>query len=468
MSLCAIIPTYNNEATIASVVVGVSKYVSDIIVVVDGATDNTLREAECAANRISGVHIVAYQNNKGKGYALKQGFVEARKKGFTHALTIDADGQHLPETIPSLLKTSRAHPTALVTASRIIGQKNMPNKSSFANRFSNFWFCVQTGLYLNDTQCGLRIYPLSELPPLWLMTNRYEAELMLLVLMTWANTTVISVPVSVYYPEPEKRVSHFRPAYDFARISLLNTCLCLLALVYGLPRRWWRCVLYGIWFLCVFVGFSVYTYLFFFAELLTERITNYHYHLSFQRLAYLLVHTLPTSKVYVNYDKKAVPLNTPALYIANHTSVFDVLTIASLNPKLTILTQDWVQHNFFFSQATHALNFQSVSDGFDSLLPSLEKKVKEGYSILVFPESTRSVTGTIQRFHRGAFLLAYKLNLPIQPIKLTGLYETMNKNEIRIGKSEKITVDFLPQIEPQENYKEQTIQVRHFYEKLFE
>ncbi|MBR1786336.1 MAG: glycosyltransferase [Paludibacteraceae bacterium] len=465
MKLCAVIPTYNNEATIASVIKGVSKYVADIIVVIDGATDDTLAEVRSVENEIFGLTTIAYNKNKGKGYALKQGFIEAKKLGFTHALTIDADGQHLPETIPQLLKASKAHPTALLTASRTIGQKNMPAGSSFANRFSNFWFCVQTGLHLKDTQCGLRIYPLDSLPPLWLMTNRYEAELLLLVLMTWANTTIISVPVNVFYPEPENRVSHFRPLYDFTRISVLNTCLCVLALVYGLPRRWWRSALYGSWFLLVFFGFTLYTFLFRIARKLSGIVTDLDYHIAFKRLAYLLVHTLPTQ-----YPLSITNLQTngTAVYIANHTSVFDVLAVASLTPKLTILTQDWVQHNFFFSQAVHTLGFMSVSESLEKILPELEQRVKDGYSILVFPESTRSQTGVIQRFHRGAFLLAYKLNIPIQPIKLTGLYEVMNKNEIRIGKSKQISIEFLPQIEPQENFKEQTMQVRHYYETLFE
>lgn len=102
----------------------------------------------------------------------------------------------------------------------------MPGTNTFANKFSNFWFAVQTGIRLPDTQTGMRIYPLQRLHGLSLLTSRYEAELELLVFAAWSNEKIIPVPVRVYYPSAEERISHFRPAYDFTRISILNTFLC--------------------------------------------------------------------------------------------------------------------------------------------------------------------------------------------------------------------------------------------------
>ena len=107
--------------------------------------------------------------------------------------------------------------------------------SKFANQFSNFWFYVQTGRALKDTQTGYRLYPLRKLHGLSLLTSRYEAELELLVFASWHGVKIVSVPVGVYYPPRAERVSHFRPGMDFARISMLNTVLCMLAVVYGLP-----------------------------------------------------------------------------------------------------------------------------------------------------------------------------------------------------------------------------------------
>ena len=114
----------------------------------------------------------------------------------------------------------------------------MPGGNTFANRFSNFWFTIQTGIRLPDTQTGFRLYPLKRLSGTRFVTSRYEAELELLVFAAWAGVELVSVPVRVFYPSQEERVTHFRPVADFARISVLNTVLCFLAVVYGWPREY--------------------------------------------------------------------------------------------------------------------------------------------------------------------------------------------------------------------------------------
>ena len=145
--------------------------------------------------------------------------------GFAYAITLDADGQHFPEDIPHMLRANQKHPGAL-----IVGQRKDLDKaersagSKFANAFANFWFAIQTGHRLKDTQTGFR----------------YEAELELLVFASWHGVKLVSTPINVYYPKPEDRVSHFRPYADFSRIFVLNTVLCVLAVVYGLPLAIWR------------------------------------------------------------------------------------------------------------------------------------------------------------------------------------------------------------------------------------
>ena len=225
--ICAVIPTYNNGGTVADVVRGVLRQGLPVIVVDDGSTDDT-------AQRLEGLEIdkVRHTKNQGKGRALKSGLEEARRLGYRFALTLDADGQHDPVDIPALV--AAAGPRTLVIGSRNLTAEGMPAGNTFANRFSNFWFTVQTGRKLPDTQTGFRVYPLEDIPSLKLLTSRYEAELALLVFSAWKNLRIVPVPVRVYYPED--RVSHFRPFADFARISVLNTVLCVLALVYGYPR----------------------------------------------------------------------------------------------------------------------------------------------------------------------------------------------------------------------------------------
>lgn len=226
---CVIIPTYNNANTIVKVVESVYEYCKDIIVVMDGCTDAT-------GEYINSCHcpfvLVAYEKNMGKGHALVKGFEEASKRGFTHAITIDADGQHFPDDIPSIVEKSEENPEAFIVGNRNLNEKNMPRGNTFANKFSNFWFRLQTGVDLGDTQSGFRLYPLSRLHGLRHLTSRYEAELELLVYASWRGEEIISVPVKVYYPPAEERVSHFRPFWDFMRISLLNCVLCVGALFY--------------------------------------------------------------------------------------------------------------------------------------------------------------------------------------------------------------------------------------------
>ena len=225
--ICAVIPTYNNGGTVADVVRGVLRQGLPVLVVDDGSTDGT-------ADKLAGldIQILRHPVNRGKGRALKTGLEAARKLGYRFALTIDADGQHDPADIPALV--AAAGERTLVVGSRNIAAEGMSSGSTFANRFSNFWFTVQTGRKLPDTQTGYRVYPLEDLPSLRLLTSRYEAELTLLVFSAWKNLRLVPVPVRVYYPAD--RVSHFRPFADFFRISVLNTVLCVVALVYGYPR----------------------------------------------------------------------------------------------------------------------------------------------------------------------------------------------------------------------------------------
>ena len=225
--ICAVIPSYNNGGTVVEVVRGVLRQGLPVIVVDDGSTDGT-----ADALKDLPVHVLRHTRNRGKGRALKTGLEEARRQGYRFALTLDADGQHDPGDIPALV--AAAGERTLVIGSRNLTAEGMPSGNTFANRFSNFWFTVQTGRKLPDTQTGFRVYPLEDLPSLKLLTARYEAELTLLVFSAWKGLKLVPIPVRVYYPED--RVSHFRPFADFFRISVLNTVLCVLALVYGYPR----------------------------------------------------------------------------------------------------------------------------------------------------------------------------------------------------------------------------------------
>ena len=230
-SICIIIPTYNNAGTVCDVAARAAAQGYPVIVVIDGSTDDTAARLSQSGLPLT---ILTHPRNRGKGIALRTAFTHARAQGFRYAITLDADGQHFPEDIPVLVEALAQHPGALVVGSRNLTAENMPGGNTFANRFSNFWFRVQTARSLPDTQTGYRAYPLDRLPSLRMLTSRYEAELALLVFSAWKGIELLPVAIRVCYPED--RVSSFRPFRDFIRISVLNTLLCVLALVYGYPR----------------------------------------------------------------------------------------------------------------------------------------------------------------------------------------------------------------------------------------
>jgi glycosyltransferase involved in cell wall biosynthesis len=240
MDICIVIPTYNNQQFLMPVLDAVLKYTASVIVVNDGSTDST---NEVLAHYQSQINIVSYSPNRGKGYAIGRGFDKAEELGFSHVITMDSDGQHLAGDLPLFVEAIEKNPKALIIGSRLLKQKNMPGKNTFANKFSNFWFTLQTGIKLPDTQTGFRLYPLEQMKGMRSFTSRYEAELELLVRAAWSNIPLIPIPIHVYYPEKSERVSHFRPGMDFFRISLLNTLFVFVAIFYGYPSRFIRILL---------------------------------------------------------------------------------------------------------------------------------------------------------------------------------------------------------------------------------
>lgn len=230
---CVLVPTYNNAGTLADVLGKILQYTDEVIVVNDGSTDATAD----ILKRFPAVHVLSYTPNKGKGYALRKGIKEAARLDYDYAITMDSDGQHYAEDLKVFLDQLDETPGVLMVGARNMNQENVPGKSSFGNRFSNFWYWVNTGISLPDTQSGYRLYPLQKLAQKKYFTRKYEFEIEVLVRAAWSGVPVISVPVSVYYPKPEERVSHFRPFKDFTRISILNTVLVLTALLWIKPRN---------------------------------------------------------------------------------------------------------------------------------------------------------------------------------------------------------------------------------------
>lgn len=232
-----IIPTYNNGKTLAAVIDDVRIYMRDIIVVNDGCTDNTTD----ILSRYPDITVITHPVNKGKGTALKHALIQARKAGYRYAITIDSDGQHFASDIPVFMEAIEQEPDSLLVGARNLASDNMPGKNTFANKFSNFWFTLETGLKLQDTQSGYRLYPLLHMKiDRFYYTAKYEFELEALVFAAWSGIKIRNIPIHVYYPPQGERISHFRPFRDFTRISILNTLLVIITFLWIYPRNLFR------------------------------------------------------------------------------------------------------------------------------------------------------------------------------------------------------------------------------------
>lgn len=233
---CILIPTYNNHSTLQRVISETLEYTANVIVINDGSTDGTAAILE----GFSGLEVINLPENKGKGNALKVGFKKAGALGYRYAITMDSDGQHFPDDLSVFLEAldqrMPGDPEILLIGSRKMDDPSVPDKSSVGNRFSTFWYWVETGIELIDTQCGYRLYPLGTVNSLRLQTTRFELEIEVIVKAAWKGVNVINRPVKVLY-DPAERVTHFRPVQDVARITLLNIWFVAIALFYVAPRN---------------------------------------------------------------------------------------------------------------------------------------------------------------------------------------------------------------------------------------
>ena len=231
---CVVIPTYDNAATIGSVVDQVRPYLSDIIVVDDGSGP----ELKAALKQLDDVDIVHRAANGGKGAAVKSGLRRAHELGFTHALQVDADGQHNLQDIPKMLEASREQPRALILG-RPVFDESAPKARLWGRKISVFWvrletiFCEAT---IEDPLCGFRVYPVDKALAANARGDRMDFDPEIAVRMVWLNVPVRNIATSVrYVSEEEGGVSHFRAFRDNVLISLLHARLCIVRMM-GLWR----------------------------------------------------------------------------------------------------------------------------------------------------------------------------------------------------------------------------------------
>jgi glycosyltransferase involved in cell wall biosynthesis len=208
-----LIPAYECAATIAAVVTDARRQLEPVLVVDDGSTDATAERA-----RAAGAEVMSQGRNCGKGAALVAGMRQLARRGFTHALTMDGDGQHLGAEIPKLLALARAEPRAIVIGTRTIGGQAVAAVNLLGNRSANLAVRLAAGRAVGDTQSGFRVYPLAEVLALPAYGERFEYETTVIIRAVRAGVPVRTTPTAVYYPPIAERRTHYRKVVDTLRI----------------------------------------------------------------------------------------------------------------------------------------------------------------------------------------------------------------------------------------------------------
>jgi uncharacterized protein (DUF2062 family) len=233
LKICVIIPTYNNERTLKTVIDGLLEITKDLIVINNSATDATFRILKTYTE----ITQIFLTKNKGKGNALRIGFKKAEALGYDFAVTLKPDRQYYLKYIAVFVNQLEfeTNKNLLLIGSTNRDQKTVSGRVSFTDKLSIFLYKLQTGIQLKNTQSGFRLYPLKELNKIKFFTTKSEFEIETIVKAAWRGISVKNVPVNVSI-DPQERATHFKSIKGFLRISLLNTWFILIAFLYIKPR----------------------------------------------------------------------------------------------------------------------------------------------------------------------------------------------------------------------------------------
>ncbi|WP_340115550.1 glycosyltransferase family 2 protein [Pelagibius sp. 7325] len=226
LHLCFIIPVYNHAAEASMLIDRLQPFGHQVILVNDASEPVQTEVLRRLAAGRGWVHLVEHHKNGGKGAAVKTGLKEAVARGFTHALQIDADGQHDTADVPKLISLAQQHPSAVI-AGQPIFDDSIPRSRLFARYLTHVWVWVETlSFVIRDSMCGFRIYPLTSVAQLLHTSHlgsRMDFDPEILVRLYWMGVEVISMPTRVTYPEGGK--SHFRMVEDNLLITRMHTRL---------------------------------------------------------------------------------------------------------------------------------------------------------------------------------------------------------------------------------------------------
>jgi glycosyltransferase involved in cell wall biosynthesis len=244
MKTCIIIPVYNHEEAIPQVVEQLKTFALPCFLVNDGSSATCSQVLEgCAQREANWLNLITRHENGGKGVAVLDGFNKAIEQGFSHALQIDADGQHDVNAIPEFMAISKEHPNAMILGQPLF-DSSAPKSRLYGRRITNFWIAINTlSLAIADGMCGFRLYPLAAVDKLIRTTQvgrGMDFDIDIVVRLYWQGVEAINLPTAVNYPE--KGVSHFRLWQDNVLISKTHARLFfgMLARSLKLLLRHWQ------------------------------------------------------------------------------------------------------------------------------------------------------------------------------------------------------------------------------------
>jgi len=214
MRICALIPAFNEAPHIASVVEQATPHVAEVVVIDDGSGDGT---ADIA--RAAGATCLRLPRNCGKASALRAGIAFARDHSFTHVITLDGDGQHLPEDIPVLIRAAEETGADLVIGARGFDRAHMPRSRYFSNTIGSRVASALVGCKIQDSQSGFRLFRLDKLDPAKLRSRCYELEMEILIKMARSGCAIAHAPIRVIYDDGSTR-SKMKPVRDTVRVCL--------------------------------------------------------------------------------------------------------------------------------------------------------------------------------------------------------------------------------------------------------
>lgn len=226
LSPCVVIPCYNHGAMMAQVLTRLAPFNLPCIIVDDGSDEPTRRILDTLVAENPQTSLIRLTPNAGKGAAVIRGLEAAAEAGFTHAVQVDADGQHAIEDIPALLALAEQHPDDLISGQPIYDD-SIPRSRLYGRWVTHIWVWIETlSLQLKDSMCGFRVYPVA--PTLRLaqqvtIGKRMDFDTEVMVRLYWQGHTSHFVPTRVTYPLDG--LSHFDALKDNLRISLMHTRL---------------------------------------------------------------------------------------------------------------------------------------------------------------------------------------------------------------------------------------------------